>query len=203
MMPTLALSDAQHRESVRTAIGRAKFVKLAIGELNSLYRMAMHLTRDPDAAADLVQETFVRALRPGVRFNLGGRGIRPWLFKIMHNVFFSMNGSRRIAVVSMGDRDVVDERTSSNRREIVGDDLASMNWDVVDDRVRLAVDALPVEQRLVLLLWGVEGMKYRQIASLMGAPMGTIMSRLFRAREAMAQALGAVAAERGLTARAA
>src|SRR3954470_21819732 len=122
MMPTLALSDAQHRESVRTAIGRAKFVKLAMGELNSLYRMAMHLTRDPDAAADLVQETFVRALRPGVRFHLGGRGIRPWLFKIMHNLFLSKSGTRRNAFVSLEDRDVIDERAAVRHREMVGDD---------------------------------------------------------------------------------
>src|SRR3954470_22006918 len=203
MMPTLALSYAQHRESVRTVIGRAKFVKLAIGELDSLYRMAMHLTRNSDAAADLVQETFLRALRPNMGFRLGGRGIRPWLFKIMHNLFLSKSGSRRNAFVSLEDRDVIDERAAVQHRELVGDDLASMNWDAVDDRIRQAVDALPVEQRLVLLLWGVDGMKYRQIASLMGVPMGTIMSRLFRAREAMAQALGAVAAERGLTARAA
>jgi RNA polymerase sigma-70 factor (ECF subfamily) len=166
-------------------LDRDTLVTLAVAEIDSLHRMAMRLARNPDAAADLVQETFVRALRPTVRFRLGERGIRPWLLKILHNIFFCQCEQRRHDPFPLMDDDFADRRASLPRREVVGDDLASMNWELVDDRLKTAVDALPVEQRLVLLLWAVEGMKYREIADLMGVPMGTIMSRLFRAREAM------------------
>jgi RNA polymerase sigma-70 factor (ECF subfamily) len=159
--------------------------------------MAMRLARNPDAAADLVQETFFRALRPGVRFRLTQRGIRPWLFKILHNIFFSKTQQRR-KHAALKDDEIADDEAGPHH-DLPGDDLASMDWDFVDDRIKSAVDALPIEQQVVLLLWAVEGFKYRQIADLMGVPMGTIMSRLFRAREAIAQELAPLATERRLS----
>jgi RNA polymerase sigma-70 factor (ECF subfamily) len=180
-------------------LDRDTLVKLAVAELDPLYRMAMHLVGDPDAAADLVQETFLRALRPEVRFRLGERGIRPWLFKILHNIFFSRTEQRRHQPVALIDDNIANARGERAAREMVGDNLASMNWELVDARLKATVDALPIEQRLVMLLWAVEGLKYREIADLMGVPIGTIMSRLFRARESMALTLAPMAAERRLS----
>ena len=71
--------------------------RLAAAEIDSLYRLALHLSRDPEEAGDLVQEPFARALRPDVRFKLGARGIRPWLFKILHNLFLSSAAAKTLA----------------------------------------------------------------------------------------------------------
>ena len=71
---------------------RNAFDKLALEHLDSVYRMAMQLARHPDEASDLVQETYLKALRVAERFEEKGGGIRPWLFKILHNVFYSKVG---------------------------------------------------------------------------------------------------------------
>ncbi|MHC4989788.1 MAG: RNA polymerase sigma factor [Planctomycetota bacterium] len=68
---------------------RQEFEELALEHLEATYRMAIQLTRHPDAASDLVQETYLKALRAADRFEERGGGIRPWLFKILHNVFYS------------------------------------------------------------------------------------------------------------------
>ena len=68
------------------------FRQLAVEEMDAVYRMAFHLTRHPDEAADLVQETYLRALKAESGFELRERGIRPWLFKILHNVFYTKVG---------------------------------------------------------------------------------------------------------------
>ena len=71
---------------------RAEFESKSLEHMEALYRMAMQLTRHPDSASDLVQETYLRALRFSERYEEQGGGIRPWLFKILHNVFYSKYG---------------------------------------------------------------------------------------------------------------
>ncbi|MEO0587556.1 MAG: sigma-70 family RNA polymerase sigma factor, partial [Planctomycetota bacterium] len=78
-------------------------------------------------------------------------------------------------------------------------DLASLDWEQVDDRLKAAVQELPDHYREVLLLWAVEGLKYREIADVLGVALGTVMSRLYRARAILTEKLADLAQEHGMT----
>ena len=177
---------------------RQQFEKLALQHLDAIFRMAMQLTRHPDEASDLVQETFLKALRFSERFEEQGGGIRPWLFKILHNVFYShLAKTKRQGVL-------VDEMPGLATEEPGPDEpepawnLASLDWEHVDGRIKEAIAKLKPEYRSVLLLWGVEGLKYREIANIQDVPIGTVMSRLHRARSILADQLSDLAEEKGL-----
>lgn len=162
-----------------------------------MYRMAMHLTHRPDDAGDLVQEAVAKALRAEKSFQLSERGIRPWLFKILHNTFYtSVERAKRETpygdgtpeVLAMGEMGEVDEPPPAW-------DLASLDWEQVDDRLKSAIAELPPHYREVLLLWAVEGLKYREVADVLEVPLGTVMSRLHRARQLLSERLADLAAE--------
>jgi RNA polymerase sigma-70 factor, ECF subfamily len=172
---------------------RQKFEKLALEHLDAVYRMSFHLTRNPDEAQDLVQEVYVRAMRPKTieRFeeSAGTGGMRSWLFAICHNQFYTKlkKDARRPTSVeefytaSETERAPEDAPPAYDRREL--------DWDHVDGRLKAAIDELKDEYREVLLMWGVDGLKYREIATIMDVPIGTIMSRLHRARKLLADKL--------------
>ena len=136
-------------------------------------RYAQVLTRNPDAAEELVQEALVRALEGARTWKVGG-DLRKWLLAIVHNSFVSRR--RR-------------ERTEAASLEALEDVAAPVPVDQ-SDRVHLgqtieALMALPVEQREALVLVAIEGMSYRSAAEILGIPLGTLMSRLARARETL------------------
>ena len=176
---------------------RTEFEQLALSHLDSVYRMAMQLAKNPEDASDLVQDTFVKALRAADTFEEKGAGMRAWLFTILHNTFYS-----RIKREKRGPA-YVEEFYESDEREPLPDeappawDLKSLDWDHVDERIKKAIEDLSVEHREVLLLWGVEGMKYREIAQILDVPIGTVMSRLHRARKTLADSLEELQAEYG------
>src|SRR5690606_21119533 len=147
----------------------------------------------PDEADDLVQETYLRAFRGEGTFSLGERGIRPWLFKILHNAFFTRRDRAKRAPVLSEDLGSTAAAGGSDGDQPGADgpawDLASLDWEHVDDRLKHAIDALPESYRSVLLLWSVEGLKYREIADVLDVPLGTVMSRLFRTRSILAEKL--------------
>ncbi len=174
------------------------FRSLALAELDAVHRMAFHLARDREVAEDLVQETYVKALAAEDRFELRERGIRPWLFKILHNVFYTRIGKDRRAPTLMDD---LQHHAASHELDQPAPcwDLASLDWEQVDDRLKRALDELPEHYRLVLLLWAVEGMKYREIADVLAVPLGTVMSRLYRARATLSEQLTELAQEQGIT----
>ncbi len=160
--------------------------------------MAMQLARHPDEASDLVQETYLKALRVAERFEERGGGIRPWLFKILHNVFYTRLGKAKRRPLLAGDvpGSVVD--VSAPDEAAPAWNLASLDWEQVDERLKAAIERLRPEYRTVLLLWGVEGLKYRQIAEIQDIPIGTVMSRLHRARSILTSQLADLAEEKGL-----
>jgi len=178
-------------------VEREAFEQLALEHLDAVYRLALQLARHPDEASDLVQETYLKALRVAERFEARGGGIRPWLFKILHNVFYSRLSRNKRAPRS------VDELHGAGTDEPGPDepgpawDLATLNWEHVDDRIKTAIDDLRPEYRTVLLLWAVEGLKYREIAAVQEIPIGTVMSRLHRARNTLAVQLADFAEEFG------
>jgi RNA polymerase sigma-70 factor (ECF subfamily) len=145
--------------------------------LPRLRRYARALTRDVNRADDLVQDTLARAWEKRRLWRIGS-DLRAWLFTIMHNIHvnqFSLRQSRLLEV------------------SIDGDEGTSRNWEVAvranqSDRVEVAevlaqIESLPVEQREVLMLSAVEELGYQEIARVQGVPIGTVMSRLSRARE--------------------
>lgn len=185
----------------------SEFEKAALEHLDAVYRMAYRLTRRQEDAEDLVQEVYVRAMRPKTieRFEdnseQGGGGIRAWLFAICHNVFYSkLKKDRRTPVA-------VEEFFEASEKETPPDeappqwDGERLDWEQVDGRLKDAIEGLKPEYRQVLLMWGVEGLKYREIATILDVPIGTVMSRLHRARKTLTDALMSderAAAELGL-----
>lgn len=163
-----------------------------------MYRMAMQLARHPHDAADLVQESYLKALRASERFEEKGGGIRPWLFKILHNVFYSKISKSKRQPTLMEDLPTAETNETGPGEAPPAWDLAQMDWEHVDDRLKEAIDKLRPEYASVLLLWGVEQMKYREIAEIQEIPIGTVMSRLHRARSILADQLADFAEELGI-----
>lgn len=176
---------------------RETFEQLSLEHLDSVYRMAMHLAGHPDEASDLVQETYLKALRVAERYEEKGGGIRPWLFKILHNVFYSRIARAKRQSASYEDLPPDESRETGPGEAPPAWDLSGLDWEQVDGRLREAIDRLRPEYRSVLLLWGVEGLKYREIAEVHDVPIGTIMSRLHRARAILAEELAELAEELG------
>ncbi len=170
---------------------RLEFEQLALQHLDALHRMAMQLTRRPEDASDLVQETYLRALQAAKSFEEKGGGIRPWLFTILHNAHRTRLDRQRRAPRA------VDGFTEADPASRAPDDpppawnMRSLDWEHVDGALKRAIDDLRPEQREILLLWGVEGLKYRQIAEIMDLPIGTVMSRLHRVRRVLTDAIAA------------
>ena len=176
---------------------REEFEQRALEHLDAVYRMAMHLTRHPDEASDLVQETYLKALRSAERFEEKGKGIRAWLFTILHNTFYTRIKREKRGPQAVPDLFDAESRETQPDAPPPAWDLASLDWEQVDSRLTDAINDLKPEHRQVLLLWGVEGMKYREIAEIMGVPIGTVMSRLHRARKILADQLEQLAPELG------
>ena len=141
----------------------------------------------PSDAEDLVQDVYVRALKPAAverfedRSAEGTGGVRAYLFAIAHNVFYSKIKREARAPTAVGEFFAEASNETPPDEAPPAWDLASLDWEQVDGTLRKAIEDLKPEYREVLLLWGVEGLKYREIASIIEAPIGTVMSRLHRA----------------------
>jgi len=168
-----------------------------MAEFDAVYRMAMSLARNPNDAQDLVQETYLKALKAEGRFELREHGVRPWLFKILHNTFYSKVDKAKRGPALTDDLSYAAD-PGSESDELPAWDLESLDWEQVDDRLKAAIDELPEHYREPLLLWAVEGLKYREIADVLGVKLGTVMSRLYRARGTLTESLADLAAEHGI-----
>lgn len=156
-----------------------EFHALVLRELDAVYRLAYHLTLSTDKADDLVQETYLRALKSRASFRTTERGPRPWLLTILHNIHKTRMGR---AARDPSDSESLDEQPAAEPDPLPD----SIDWEQVDERLKNAMEALPTAHRTVLLLWAVEGLSYKQIAEVTDVPIGTVMSRLYRARQALA-----------------
>jgi RNA polymerase sigma-70 factor (ECF subfamily) len=149
----------------------------ALRHLDALYRTALRMTRSEADAEDLVQETYIRAFRFRDQFTLG-TNMKAWLFRILTNTF--INTYRRAASTSP-------------------DPEAELLNSVVDTEVTDALEELPEKFRTTVLL-DVEGFSYKEIAEMLGIPIGTVMSRLHRGRKFLQKRLYDLARERGIAA---
>jgi RNA polymerase sigma-70 factor (ECF subfamily) len=157
------------------------FRRRAVACLDGLYGFALSLCRDRTTAEDLVQETYVRALRARRRPE-PDQDVRPWLFTILHNVW--RNERRRANAVSLGEFEAASSLPDGGPDPAQGLDRAENAA-----RVRAAIEALPGAFREVVMLRFAEGFSYQQIAEVLACPAGTVMSRLARARALIRRAL--------------
>jgi len=176
------------------------FRELALHEMDSVYRMAMHLARNPEDASDLVQDTYLKAFKAESRFELRDAGVRPWLFKILHNTFYTRVGRKKREPLLSDDLSYQPGGDGDPSEAGPAWDLSHLDWEQVDDRLKHAIEGLPDHYREVLLLWAVEGLKYREVAEVLEVPLGTVMSRLYRARGILTESLSSLAEEHGIQA---
>lgn len=180
------------------AARQARFEQTVMPHLDSVYRMARRLARNSSEADDLVQETFLKAFSAFDTFELRKYGAKPWLFKILHNVFYTRIGqqSRRPTLMEDADFENLAAQAAQPSQSQLG--AAEVDWEQFDAELKSAVDELGAEYREVLLLWALENLSYKEIADVCGIPIGTVMSRLYRARQQVSQRLTDYAREQHL-----
>jgi RNA polymerase sigma-70 factor (ECF subfamily) len=168
---------------------------VALVHLDALYHVALRLTRNRAEAEDVVQEAFLRAFRSFDRFN-PGTNCRAWLFTILRNVFLNRVRSqgREILEGELGSLDLVETATDTQAdRNPEEQFLQTMLHGDVDR----ALATLPLAFREAVLLVDIEGLTYREVATVLECPIGTVMSRLSRGRALLRRALGRFAREHG------
>jgi RNA polymerase sigma-70 factor, ECF subfamily len=156
----------------------ATFEDLAMPLFDQLYNFARWLTQDTAEAEDLVQETYTKALRGFSSFQLG-TNFRAWMYRILRNSFLSSRTGLKVMVALDGEADENLLPAESTTPESILIEQAGRTI------VQQALAELPVPFREILLLCEVEEMSYQEIAETLAIPMGTVMSRLFRARKAL------------------
>ena len=173
---------------------REQFEDLALAQLDTLYRIARRLGRDQSAAEDLVQETYMRAIRAWETFQLEAYGMRPWLVRILHNVHLSraQREGRQPGSVEDGQLEA-----SAAKPDPAASPFSS-SFEGMDEQLKRAVEQLAPEYQVVLLLWAVDELSYKEIAESVGIPIGTVMSRLYRARQQLSEQLHDYAVREGL-----
>jgi RNA polymerase sigma-70 factor, ECF subfamily len=160
-----------------------RFEQLVLPHLDDAYTLARYLLRDEHDAQDAVQEAALRAVRHFDGFRHGDP--RAWLLTIVRNCCYSWHKSHRRDRMSVS---ITDDATEEIADPHSADDLAVEDSERA--RVQAAVDKLPSELREVLVLRELNELSYREISEVVGAPIGTVMSRLSRARDRLAVALG-------------
>jgi RNA polymerase sigma-70 factor (ECF subfamily) len=185
------------------APGRAdEFETEALSYLDALYRTGLRMTRSEADAEDLVQETFIRAFRHRDQFT-PGTNLRAWLFRILTNTFIN-SYRKKSAQPDTTELDAIEEATLYRRMSGAASSTSSeperlVVDNMLDSEVKQALDELPERFRSVVVL-DVEGFSYREIAEMLEIPIGTVMSRLHRARRSLQKRLYDLARERGIAA---
>ena len=185
-----------------TVTTREDFTNDAMQHAPQLFSTAMRMTRNRSDAEDLVQETFIKAWRSFATYQQG-TNLRAWLFRIMTNTYINKYNAQQRKPTETELDDVeelflykrlgsVDQSQLSQSAE---DQMLSL---FTDDEVKKALEELPEQFRIPVLMSDVEGFSYREIAEILEIPLGTVMSRLHRGRKAMQKMLYEYAKERGL-----
>jgi RNA polymerase sigma-70 factor (ECF subfamily) len=172
-------------------LSREQFEAHAMEQLDMLYRVAKRMTRDPHRAEDLVQETFLRAFRSADDFQLQDFGIRPWLIRIMHNLHVSRGQREKRQPAAVEDEHL-------EVAAVTNDPFPASTWEGMDQQLKRAFDGLPDEYQEAMHLWAIEELSYKEIADSLGIPLGTVMSRLHRARQRLSDQLKDYAVREGI-----
>ena len=187
-MTTMALALTNPRMAERPK----DFDELILEHLEMLYAVALRLTRNPTDAQDLTQNTVLKALRFHDRFERGTY-IKAWLLTILRNTFINeyRRKVRRPAMVELSGTEPAPNGSPDPEVEIghVGREYADV-IELLDDEVKSAIETLPEEFRMAVIMADIEDKSYKEIAEAMGCPMGTVMSRLYRGRKLLREKLG-------------
>jgi RNA polymerase sigma-70 factor, ECF subfamily len=167
------------------------FVDDAVAHLDALHAVACRLTRNPTEAEDLVQDTLVKAMRARDQFQ-AGTNMKAWLCRILTNTFINKyrRGGLERAVLDGPDADPLADGWvgASTMRQLRDPEQVALT-PVVAGEVQRALDELPAEFRLAVILSDVEEFSYEEISQIMGCPIGTVMSRLHRGRKLLQRSL--------------
>jgi RNA polymerase sigma-70 factor (ECF subfamily) len=190
---------------VAVVADQATFAELAMPFMASLYAAALRMTRNPADAEDLVQETYLRAYRGFGGFE-AGTNLKAWLYRILTNTFINTYRAKKRRPEETEVEEIEDlylyKRLGGLEAATIGRSAEDELFDwFTDDEVKAALEALPEQFRMAVLLADVEGFSYKEIAEILEIPIGTVMSRLHRGRKSLQKQLFEFASERGLVAR--
>ena len=171
----------------------ATFSEQAMEHMPALYAAAMRMTRNKSDAEDLVQETYLKAYRAFGSFQ-AGTNLRAWLYRILTNTFINIYRAKKRRPDESDLDDVEDLYLYRRLGGLVGAAAGRSAEDEVLDQiteaeVKAAIEALPEQFRMAVLLADVEGFQYKEIAEILDIPIGTVMSRLHRGRRALQKSL--------------
>ena len=181
---------------------QATFADQAMEHMSSLYSAALRMTRNPADAEDLLQETYLKAYRSFATFQ-DGTNLKAWLYRILTNTYINAYRAKKRRPEQTDVEDVEDlylyHRLGGLEAAAAG---RSAEEEVLerftDDEVKAALESLPDNFRMAVLLADVEGFSYKEIAEIMDVPIGTVMSRLHRGRRALQKALHDFGMDHGL-----
>ena len=180
----------------------ADFAELAMPYMPALYGAALRMTRNPSDAEDLVQETYLRAYRGFEGFR-EGTNLKAWLYKILTNTYINIYRAKKRRPDQV---DLDDMPEFSLYRQLGGLEAVAANATpetevlatIPDEEVKAALESLPEQFRIAVILCDIEQFSYKEIADILDIPIGTVMSRIHRGRKQLQKRLWDYAAERGL-----
>ena len=174
------------------------FEAAAVPFVDALYNTALRMTRNPQDAEDLVQETYLKAYKYYDKFT-EGTNFKAWLFRILKNTFINNYRKRQQEPPQNAFdeiEDVFESQVSADSSSIPNPEEDALE-NVLDEDVQRALDALPDEYRMVVILADLEDFSYQEIADILEIPVGTVMSRLYRARRRLEAEMLRYAKEHG------
>ena len=180
---------------------KKRFHQEAIPLLDPLYSAALRMTRNPADAEDLVQETMLRAYRAFDRFE-AGTNLKAWLFRILTNAYINVYRKKqrepqKISSEEVEDFDLYQELRNHDPQFTRSPETIVLD-SLVDSDIIEALDDLPEQFRLAVVLSDIEDFSYAEMAEIMEVPLGTVMSRLHRGRKALQKRLWELAKDRGI-----